>query len=39
MKLLIITSVIITVGLFITLFGILFSSKVIDEADELDNQE
>ena len=39
MKLLIIISVIIVVGLSITLLAMKFSSQVINEADEFDNHE
>jgi len=39
MKLLAITSVLITVGTIITLLIIKLSSRVINEAEELDNQE
>ena len=39
MKLLIIAVVIIIVSIIITLLVMKFSSRVIDEADELDNQE
>jgi hypothetical protein len=39
MKLLAITSVLIIVSVLITLLIIKLSTKVIDEADELDNQE
>ena len=38
MKLLIITSVLIVLSLTITLLVMKFSSQVIDEADDLDNQ-
>jgi hypothetical protein len=39
MKLLIIVSVLIIVSTIITLLAMKFSSQVIDEADEFDNQE
>lgn len=39
MKLLIITSVLIVLSLTITLLVMKFSSQVINEMDELDNQE
>lgn len=39
MKLLAFISVIIIVGLMITFLGIIFSTKVIDEADELDSND
>lgn len=38
MKLLIITSVLIVLSLTITLLVMKFSSQVMDEADDLDNQ-